>query len=344
MPTEVARLAGAIGAPPTPRTPGSRRGPHDDRDGGDAPCRRRYQTGSNHREILRCRNWSGDARPRPGALSHHRVPPPHLRGPRSRRARGARPPRDPRPRRRIWAWNQARSSTPVSEEAAVAAFRREGRGGGGSEAPGIPRTGRLHLWPERIGERRGRSGRPSPGTCPPTRATSSRGFRGGYAEELHISQEHIEGLRLREALDGGSRAVSRRTKVSSSASAATIGATCARRRSTCPPICGWAEPGRADTPPATCRCRSAAGCCGGSPSRSRGAGSPGVVVSTVGDTGGAHPGTRTDTRWWSPALALPRAGPSRCASGASSPSTPTPTSGWKASRREHDRVPPSRPF
>jgi hypothetical protein len=30
-----------------------------------------------------------------------------------------------------------------------------------------------------------------------------------------------------------------------------------------------------------------------------------VVVRTVGDTGGAHPGTRTDTRWWSPALALP---------------------------------------
>ena len=29
------------------------------------------------------------------------------------------------------------------------------------------------------------------------------------------------------------------------------------------------------------------------------------VVRTTGDTGGAHPGTRTDTFWWSPRFALP---------------------------------------
>jgi hypothetical protein len=30
-----------------------------------------------------------------------------------------------------------------------------------------------------------------------------------------------------------------------------------------------------------------------------------VVVRTVSDTGGAHPGRRTDTTWWSSRLALP---------------------------------------
>jgi hypothetical protein len=29
-----------------------------------------------------------------------------------------------------------------------------------------------------------------------------------------------------------------------------------------------------------------------------------LVVRTVGDTGGAHPGRRVDTSWWSPSLAL----------------------------------------
>jgi hypothetical protein len=32
---------------------------------------------------------------------------------------------------------------------------------------------------------------------------------------------------------------------------------------------------------------------------------PAVVVRTIGDTGGAHPGRRVDTFWWSPRLALP---------------------------------------
>ena len=32
---------------------------------------------------------------------------------------------------------------------------------------------------------------------------------------------------------------------------------------------------------------------------------PAWAIRTVADTGGPHPGTRTDTIWWSPALALP---------------------------------------
>ena len=204
----------------------------------------------------------------------------------------------------IWAWYQARSSTPVSEEAAVAAFRREGGAEGGSAAPGVPRPG-VYTY-DQSGSEKGGAGpvsisRDLPGHA---RYVLTRA-PGGYAEELDISQEHIEGLRLRVAADGGSRAVSRRTEVE------FLGVGRDDRRDLRPapvhlprdlrPGLRWSGRYAAGDLPVSFRSRVL---------RREAVEIEGrriacVVVRTVGDTGGAHPGTRTDTRWWSPALALP---------------------------------------
>ncbi len=204
----------------------------------------------------------------------------------------------------IWAWNDARSSTPVSEDAAVAAFRREGGAEGGSAAPGVPRPG-VYTY-DQSGSESGGAGPVSISRDLPAHARYVvTHVPGGYAEELDISQEHIEGLRLRVAPDGGSRAVSRRTEVK------FLGVGRDDRRDL--------RPAPVHLPPDLRVGRSWSGryAAGDLPVsfRSRvlrreaveieGRRIPCVVVSTVGDTGGAHPGTRTDTRWWSPALALP---------------------------------------
>lgn len=204
----------------------------------------------------------------------------------------------------IWAWNQARSSTPVSEDAALEAFRRGAGAGTGERAPGIPLPG-VYTY-RQSGSEKGGAGPVSISRDLPDRAryVVTR-VPEGYAEELDISQEHVEGLRLRVGAGGGSRAVSRRTEVE---------------------FLGFGRDDRRDLRPAPLHLprdlrvgRSWSGryTAGELPVsfRSRvlrreaveieGRRIDCVVVRTVGDTGGAHPGTRTDTRWWSPALALP---------------------------------------
>ena len=128
---------------------------------------------------------------------------------------------------------------------------------------------------------------------------------GGYAEELDISQEHIEGLRLRVAADGGSHAVSRRTEVE------FLGVGRDDRRDLRPPPVhlphalpvgrAWSGRYMAGELPVSFHSRMLRR----EAVEIEGRRIPCVVVRTVGDTGGAHPGTRTDTRWWSPVLALP---------------------------------------
>ncbi len=204
----------------------------------------------------------------------------------------------------VWAWHQARSSSPVSEAAAVAAFREGGGESGGSEAPGIPRPG-VYTY-DQSGSERGGAGpvsisRDLPGNA---RYVVTR-VAGGYAEELDISQEHIEGLRLRVAADGGSHAVSRRTEVD------FLGVGRDDRRDLRPPPVhlphalpvgrGWSGRYMAGELPVSFHSRVLRR----EAVEIEGRRIPCVVVRTVGDTGGAHPGTRTDTRWWSPALALP---------------------------------------
>ena len=204
----------------------------------------------------------------------------------------------------VWAWHQARSSTPVSEAAAVAEFRRGGGAAGGSEAPGIPRPG-VYTY-DQSGSERGGAGpvsisRDLPGNARYVVTTVA----GGYAEELDISQEHIEGLRLRVAADGGSHAVSRRTEVD------FLGVGRDDRRDLRPPPVhlphalpvgrAWSGRYMAGELPVSFHSRVLRR----EAVEIEGRRIPCVVVRTVGDTGGAHPGTRTDTRWWSPALALP---------------------------------------
>jgi hypothetical protein len=204
----------------------------------------------------------------------------------------------------VWAWHQARSSTPVSEAAAVAEFRRGGGAAGGSEAPGIPRPG-VYTY-DQSGSERGGAGpvsisRDLPGNARYVVTTVA----GGYAEELDISREHIEGLRLRVAADGGSHAVSRRTEVD------FLGVGRDDRRDLRPPPVhlphalpvgrAWSGRYTAGELPVSFHSRVLRREAVEIERRRI----PCVVVRTVGDTGGAHPGTRTDTRWWSPALALP---------------------------------------
>jgi hypothetical protein len=204
----------------------------------------------------------------------------------------------------LWAWHQARSSTPVSEASAVAAFRQGGGAAGGSQAPGIPRPG-VYTY-DQSGSERGGAGpvsisRDLPGHARYVVTTTA----GGYAEELDISEEHIEGLRLRVAADGGSHAVSRRTEVT------FVGVGRDDRRDLRPPPVhlpralpvgrAWSGRYMAGELPVSFRSRVL----GRETVQVEGRRYPVVVVRTVGDTGGAHPGTRTDTRWWAPALALP---------------------------------------
>lgn len=204
----------------------------------------------------------------------------------------------------LWLWDRAGSSTPVDEDAAVRAFR-EGGGAAGqaSPAPGIPRPGVYAF--RQSGSEEGGAGPVSLSRDLPARALYVvRLVPGGYAEELDISEEHVEGLRVRVG-PGGTRQLSRRTKVT------FLGVGRDDRRDLRPPplrmprplTVGRAWGGRytAGELPVEFRSevvRADAVEVGGRRLAVR-------VVRTVGDTGGVHPGRRTDVIWWSPALSLP---------------------------------------
>lgn len=203
----------------------------------------------------------------------------------------------------LWAWDRARSSTPVSVEDALRAYREAGGDDGGPATPGIPRPGVYTYLQE--GSERGGAGPVSLSRELPARARYVvTPAPGGYLEELDISEEHVEATRLRVG-PRATREVARRTEVT------FLGVGRDDRRDLEPPPARlvrpltvgrtWTSTYRAGSLPVTTRAevlRAEVVEIGGARYAAR-------VIRTVGDTGGTHPGRRTDTIWWSPALALP---------------------------------------
>lgn len=202
----------------------------------------------------------------------------------------------------VWVWQSASSSSEVSEEDALSEFRRR-PGAAGAARPGVPRRG-VYTY-RQSGRERGGTGPVSIRRDLPEEAryvvTSAHG---GFEEELSLSEEHVEGVRFRVSR-GGTRAVWRRTDVT------FVGFGRDDRRDLRPPPLHmprrlavgrtWSGRYTAGSLPVTYRSevlRREAAEVGGERI-------PAFVVRTIGDTGGAHPGTRVDTFWWSPRLALP---------------------------------------
>ncbi len=201
----------------------------------------------------------------------------------------------------IWAWERAGSSTEVSEERALQTYRE---GGGPSAArPGVPRAGVYTF--RQSGSESGGAGPVDIDRDLPDRAryvvTPSEG---GYTEELDMSEEHVEIVRLRV---GPKRTMEtwRRTEVT------FLGIGRDDRRDIEPPAIRlqrpltvgrtWTSSYRAGSLPVTTRSvveRAEEVELEGRRYATR-------VIRTVGDTGGIHPGRRVDVIWWSPALALP---------------------------------------
>lgn len=202
----------------------------------------------------------------------------------------------------LWAWQSARSSDPVSREEALEDFR-EGAGPARAARPGVPRQG-VYTYRQSGSERGGagpvslRRGLPSEAqyVITPT--------KDGFQEQLSLSEQHIEAVRFRIRPEG-TRAVWRRTDVT------FVGIGRDDRRELRPPPLHlarglkvgltWAGRYMAGALPVTYR----------SEVLRREAVEVGetrvatFVVRATSETGGAHPGTRTDTFWWSPRFALP---------------------------------------
>ncbi|HSJ74033.1 MAG TPA: hypothetical protein VK904_06925 [Miltoncostaeaceae bacterium] len=199
-------------------------------------------------------------------------------------------------------WRSAGSSSPVSEESALSSFREAG-GAGAAPRAGVPRSG-VYTY-RQSGEETGGAGpldvtRDLPDEARYVVTPTGEGFQ----EELSLSEQHIEGVRFRVTAEG-SRAVWRRTDVT------FLGIGRDDRRDLRPPplhlprrlAVGRAWSGRyvAGELPVSYRSEVLRR----EPVEVGGERLPALVVRTVGDTGGAHPGRRVDTFWWSPRLALP---------------------------------------
>ncbi len=203
----------------------------------------------------------------------------------------------------LWLWDRAGTSTPVSTEDALRDFRAAGAGDGVPATPGIPRPG-VYTYAQSGSERGGAGPVGITRGLPPQARYVVTLVEGGYREELDISREHVEATRLRVG-PRVTREVSRRTEVT------FIGVGRDDRRDLEPPPVRlqrpltvgrtWSSSYRAGTLPVTTRSevvRAEVVEIGGRRYATR-------VIRTVGDTGGTHPGRRTDLIWWSPSLALP---------------------------------------
>lgn len=202
----------------------------------------------------------------------------------------------------FWVWHRATSSTEVPVGDAVREFRASGDAAAGPR-PGVPRPGVYRM--RQSGRERGGVGPVSLSRALPGSALYVVTLRpGGYREELDISREHVESVDLRVRPEGA-HAVARRSKVT------FLGLGRDDRRTLVPPPlrmparlrvgATWSDRYAAGTIPFTARAtvlRKDAVTIDG---RSR----PVMVVRSVTDTGGTHPGRRTDTMWWSPGLSLP---------------------------------------
>lgn len=202
----------------------------------------------------------------------------------------------------LWLWDRAGESTPADVAAAVGRVRAAG-GADARARPGVPRYGVYRF--RQTGSERGGLGPVHISRGLPERALYVvTPWKGGYAEELDISDEHIEGLRLRAGADGV-REMWRRSDVT------FLGVGRDDRRDLTPPPlrmprrlavgATWSSHLVADALPMTIRgtvVRADAVEVGGRRLAAR-------VVRTVTDTGGIHHGRRIDVMWWSPALSLP---------------------------------------
>ena len=202
----------------------------------------------------------------------------------------------------FWLWDRAGRSTPADEGDALADVRAAG-GAGASVRPGVPRPGVYRF--RQSGSERGGVGPVHVSRGLPDRALYVvTPAPGGYAEELDISEEHIEGQRLRVGEDGA-RQVSRRSKVTflgvGRDDRRTLHPAPLRMPRRLPVGATWSARYTAAQLPMSARSvvlRADAVEVGGRRVAVR-------VIRTVVVTGGIHHGRRIDTLWWSPALALP---------------------------------------
>jgi hypothetical protein len=199
----------------------------------------------------------------------------------------------------IWLWQRAGESTPVSEERALRDFREEG---GSPAAPGIPAAG-VYTYRQEGSEEGGIGPASISRDLPDEARYVVTKADGGYRAELGISQEHVESVTLRVG-PRGTREVARRTKVT------FLGFGRDDRRALRPPplrlparlAAGrtWSGAYRAGDLPVTFTSRVLRRDAVEVDGRRWAV----WVVRSESETGGVHPGDRTDTWWWSPRLAL----------------------------------------
>jgi hypothetical protein len=194
----------------------------------------------------------------------------------------------------------AGTSDPVTDREALSTFNAAPRGSvpAGGPAPGVYRY-------RATGSERGGAGPLSISRDTPAEArlvVTSSGS--GWEAELSYSRQHIEGARY-ELRDGAIRVTSRRTKVT------FAGFGQDDRRTVDPPsvfLPAGAAPGTQWTEVFHTGDISVS-------TRNRvlrtehvtvdGKGLDTLVVESRSTTNGVHPGTRTETLWWAPALGLP---------------------------------------
>jgi len=204
----------------------------------------------------------------------------------------------------VAAWRAASRSTPVSEADAVAGFRSD-RGGSpaAASAPGVPAPG---VYTYRASGREDASLGPlsiSRSVPAEVRYVVTR-RPGGYAVELRVSGEHVEGYRYR-VTPGWTDMTWRRVDVT------FLGLGRDDRRDVVPAArwiprrpaagTGW----EVDFLTGSLRTRGRGRVTGRGVLPLDGRPEPVSVVRTVTRTSGAHGGGRDETVWWSPRLALP---------------------------------------
>lgn len=202
----------------------------------------------------------------------------------------------------FWLWQRAGESTPAREADAVRDFRASGSDGAGPRR-GVPRPGVYTL--RQSGRERGGLGPVTLSRALPDMALYVvTALPGGYREELDLSEEHVESVDLRVG-PRGALEVARRTKVT------FLGVGRDDRRTMRPPPLrmprtlrvgdAWSDRYVAGTLPISARARVLRKDAVEVDGERRAV----MVIRSVTDTGGTHPGRRTGTMWWSPGLALP---------------------------------------